>query len=153
MKVTFDESTNSYKITEGEAPAQTAELESSAGVLGRVSSMDVMGIPLGQAVVGGGIAILVDRMLLERIDPAHKWGPWALLGGAWAVKKFGHKYLGGSADAAALILAYEAVADWVSSAIDKVAPAKAAASQGRMAAAEQASTQGNYYNSLMGSRG
>lgn len=131
----------SYKVSEAKAEMQqelpetlTAHMESSFGGIGatldKVTGMEIAGIPVGEAAVGGALAILVDRIVINKLDPTNKWGSWANLGMALVVKKWGGKFLGSkTADAAALILTYEAIADWVTMAINKVIPATGTSSQ------------------------
>jgi len=109
---------------------QTANMEMSFGGIGttldKVTNMEVMGIPLGQAAMGGVLAILLDRIVLGKLLAKYNsgtWGPIINLGVAFAVKKYGGKFLGNkTADATALILTYEAIADWVTLGVNKVWP-------------------------------
>ncbi len=104
------------------------ELASSSGFLDGITRTEVAGVPIGSAVVGGALAILVDRVIVTYLDKEGKWGMWANLAGAFAIKKWGSKWLGANAaNAAALFLVYEAVADTVSGFIDGVWPKPAAA--------------------------
>lgn len=103
----------------------TANMEMSFGGIGstldKVTSMQFAGIPLGEAAMGGVLAIVLDRIVIARLDPTNKWGSWANLAAAFAVKKYGGKFLGNkTADAAALILTYEAIADYVTTLVNKV---------------------------------
>lgn len=121
-------------ILQGVKSDRTANMEMSFGGIGstldKVTGMEVMSIPIGEAAMGGVIAILLDRLLIARVDPTNKWGSWANLGAAFVTKKFLGKFIGNkTADAAALILTYEAVADWVTQAMNKVLPVKATSSQ------------------------
>lgn len=116
-------------ILQGIKTGNTANMEAglfSGGIgstLDKVTGMEIMGIPLGQAAVGGALAILLDRIVIAKLDPTNKWGSWANLALALVVKKWGSKFIGNkTADAAALILTYEAVADWVTMGINKVWP-------------------------------
>ena len=132
-----------YEVVETEANraemkqegALVGNMESSTfggigATLDKITGMQIAGIPLGEAAVGGALAIVADRLIIARIDPQNKWGSWANLGMAFAIKKFGSKFLGTkTADAAALILTYEAVADWVTQAMNKVVPAKGTSCQ------------------------
>jgi hypothetical protein len=134
----------------------TVTMESPA-FLDKLTNMNVAGVPVGAAVVGSGLAILVDRVALAKLDPTNKWGSWANLGAALVLKKWGGKLLGRqSADAAALILTYEAVADWVTAGMNKVLPPVVTAQQASMAqprntAVAQATQVANdYYASAFG---
>ncbi len=152
MKIVFNEQTNQYESVE-EAPAspQTAEMEQSvSGSLSRFANFDVMGVPVGAAAIGGLGAILIDRVVLERVDPTHKYSPYTLLIASAVIGKFGRKYAGDAAKYMALILAYEGVADYVSALVDKVWPKAAAAqvhaAQARAATVAQVgSPAGDYY--------
>lgn len=106
----------------------TANMEASFGGIGssldKVAGMEIMGIPLGSAALGGALAIIIDRIAIAKLDPDHKYGSWVNLAAALVIKKWGNKLIGNkAADATAMILTYEAVADWVTQAIDKVWPA------------------------------
>jgi hypothetical protein len=110
---------------------QTANMEMSFGGIGsaldKATGFQVMGLPLGEAAVGGAIALVLDRLVLGKLLAKYNsgtWGPFINLGTAWVIKKYGSKILGSkTADAAALILTYEAVADWVTLGINSVWPA------------------------------
>ena len=99
------------------------------GLLKRASEVEVFDIPLGDAVVGGSLAILTsevtDAFLLPRIPTV----PAALVkaGEALAMVKWGPKLVGNhAAKVAALFLTYEAVRTvvpldtWISGALKKV---------------------------------
>ena len=106
---------------------QTANMEMSFGgisnTLDKVTGFQLAGIPIGEAAMGGVLAILIDRIAIAKLDPSNKWGSYANLAAAFVVKKWGSKFLGNkTADAAALILTYEAIADWVTMGINKVWP-------------------------------
>ncbi len=106
------------------AAVQTAELENSvSNALDKFTNFDLMGVPVGAAAMGGAAAILIDRFAIAKLDPTNKWGSWANLAAALVIKKWGGKYVGNkTADVTALILAYEAIADWVTMGINKVLP-------------------------------
>ena len=77
----------------------------------------IMGMPLGKAFVGGGVALLVselvDGLVAPRIEDmlGKTWGPALLKGGtAWAVKQWGPGLVGReAANIATLFLIWEAV--------------------------------------------
>jgi hypothetical protein len=134
--------------------SNTAELESPA-FLDKVTNFEVMGVPVGAAAMGSALAILVDRVAIAKLDPTNKWGSWANLGAAFVIKKWGGKFLGSkTADAAALILTYEAVADWVTMGLNKVLPNTVTAQQFQQSpgsAVSQASkVANNYYAAAFG---
>jgi hypothetical protein len=136
--------------------SHTANMEMSfggiSGMFDKVTNMEVMGIPIGAAAVGGALAIVLDRIVLAKLDPTNKWGSYANLALALVVKKWGSKFLGNkAADATAMILTYEAVADWVTMGINKVWPTKAVAavkSSGTMRQFE--SVANDYYSQALG---
>ncbi|MDD5061504.1 MAG: hypothetical protein PHN44_04380 [Candidatus Marinimicrobia bacterium] len=105
-----------------ELTSNTANLESPA-FLDKLSNFELMGVPVGAAATGSAIAILVDRLALAKLDPTNKFGSWANLVAAFALKKWGGKLIGNkTADFAAFVLTYEAVADWVTQGLNKVMP-------------------------------
>jgi len=79
--------------------------------------VQIMGMPLGKACVGGGVALrgseLGDGLVAPRIEDmlGKTWGPAVLKGGtAWAVKQWGPGLVGKeAADIATLFLVWEAV--------------------------------------------
>jgi hypothetical protein len=153
MKIAFNETSGQYEQIADAAPASApvAEMENVNATLNKLANYDVMGLPIGGAVVGGLGAILIDRVLLQRIDPTHKYTPWSLLIASGLMGKFGRKYLGDAAKYASLILAYEGVADYMSSMIDKYNPVTpAATAQSRQATASAAQVgspaAGDYYS-------
>ena len=151
MEIVFNEATGKYEAHLDPAPSQPAEMEQSgmAGSLGRFSNLEIMGVPLGAAAVGGISAIVLDRVVLERLDPAHKYSPYSLLVASALIGRFGRKYAGDAAKYMSLILAYEGVADFLSAAVDKVWPKTiATTAQSRAAAAAQAGSPaaGDYYS-------
>jgi hypothetical protein len=144
------------KIASLTGTEKTVTMESPA-FLDKLTNFDLMGIPVGVAAVGSALAIVVDRLVLAKVDPTNKWGSWANLAAAFAIKKYGGKLIGNkSADAAALILTYEAVADWVSMGLNKVWPTGATMNQAGMqqnysSAVNQATRVAeNYYASAFG---
>ena len=150
MKIAFNEQTNQYEaVNDAPADEQKAEMEQSvSGSLSRFANFHVMGVPLGAAAIGGLGAILIERVVLERVYPAHKYSPYSLLVASAIIGKWGRRYAGDAAKYMSLILAYEGVADFVSATVDKVWPkTTATASQPRTAAAAQAGApaSGDYY--------
>ncbi len=159
MKTTLERQSNGdYKlVTEPETEAKTVEMRqetfeetlSRLGInlvkegsvtmeqpafLDKLTNVEVGGVPVGAAAVGSALAILVDRLVLAKVDPTNKWGSWANLGAAFVIGRYGGKFMGRkSADAAALILTYEAVADWVTQAMNKLLPSTATYNQAAMA--------------------
>lgn len=129
----------SYKVDGGESklaeiiPAvktETAKLEDAG-----VSSMQVFGLPVGQAVVGGFVAVfateLVDGLMAKQ--QAYVRGG-VKLGAAWAINKWGKKipFLGdGGVKAVALLLTFDAVRDFIP--IDQYAQKAAAKLSGTVA--------------------
>ncbi len=85
--------------------------------LGGLAEVQIMGIPLGQAAIGGGIALLISELVDGIIGGAvtdrlgETWGPALIKGGsAWAVKQWLPGVIGAkAADTAALFLAWEAI--------------------------------------------
>ncbi|MBA7559165.1 hypothetical protein ES708_00779 [subsurface metagenome] len=85
--------------------------------LGGIMATEIMGIPLGQALIGGGVALIVSELVDGIIGGAVKermgveWAEALIKGGsAWAVKAWGPGILGAkAADTAALFLAWEAI--------------------------------------------
>ena len=85
--------------------------------LGGLAEVEVMGIPLGQAAIGGGIALLISELVdgiiggtvTDRLGET--WGPALIKGGsAWAVKQWLPGVIGAkAANTAALFLAWEAI--------------------------------------------
>ena len=85
--------------------------------LGGLAEVEIMGIPLGQAAIGGGIALLISELVdgiiggtvTDRLGET--WGPALIKGGsAWAVKQWLPGVIGAkAADTAALFLAWEAI--------------------------------------------
>lgn len=102
---------------------QEAELQ-QLGFLDKFARTEVAGIPIGAAVIGAGITILADRIILAKLtEKSPEMRTWINLGAALVVKQFGSRFLGSkTADVTALLLVYEAVADTVSNLINKVWP-------------------------------
>lgn len=100
------------KANEAEGNEETEQKQ-----LGGLAEVEVMGVPLGQAAIGGGIALLISelvdgiigRTVTDRLGET--WGPALIKGGsAWAVKQWLPGVIGaGAADTAALFLAWEAI--------------------------------------------
>lgn len=111
--MTYDKEKDTFQIVEGDQ--ESVDLE-QAGVLTGISRFQVMGIPIGNAIVGGGIAFLTDQ-LTERFLP-QVTGPTANILGAFAIMYVGKRFLGTStAQAAAMFLTYEAIRDTLEGAL------------------------------------
>ncbi len=118
MKMTFDEKTNSYILTE-DAPVAKAELESPGGFLKGITSFELGGIPVGAAAAGGAVAYVVDG-LIDRFVP-NVTGWMGNLLGAFVLVKFANKWIGNDvAKYASLFLVYEAVRDPIEGALSGV---------------------------------
>ena len=125
-KLHYDHETG-FSVIQANAPVATPEdahMEQRAGVAGAlrgVTEFEIMGLPLG---VAGTVALLdyvKDRFLSRQLA---QWGALGTLGLAWAIKNYGKGLVGSrAADAAALVLTYEAIRDTVASWIDGVWPA------------------------------
>jgi len=110
---------------------QSATMENSvSSAVDKVTGFELAGVPVGAAAVGAAATILIDRFVIAKLDPTNKWGSWANLGLALVIKKWAGKYVGQkTADITALLLTYEAVADYVSQGINKIIPPKTTVSQ------------------------
>jgi hypothetical protein len=156
MKLVFDEKTNSYQYqTVEDAPVASMEKNNIISSIDKAASFDIAGIPIGSAIIGGTAAILLDRVVLERIDPTHKYGPAAMLVGALGMGWVGKKYHSKAAEATALILAYEGIADYISMIVDKVWPVAATTQnsvvrQATAVARQVGSTGTDYYKAAFG---
>ena len=141
----------------------TANMEASmSGALDKVTNFQLMGLPIGKAAVGGAMAIVIDRIFISwlqsKVGNTIGTGAGTIinLGTAWAVKKYLGKYIGSqTADATALILTYEAIADWVTLGINKVWPTASASqvmhqtsSGGSMRQFERVAS--DYYSQIIG---
>lgn len=123
---------------------ETADLEQAKALTG-ISKFEVFGIPLGNAVVGGGIAFLVDQMT-ERFLP-QVTGPTANLAGAFLIMAVGKRFLGTStAQAAAMFLTYEALRDTIEGALSGIFGAAQPHNPGM---AQQPATTGEYYDYML----
>ena len=106
---------NYHKEHKDEEKEEKSEVEQKQ--LGGLAEVEIMGIPLGQAAIGGGIALLISELVDGIIGGAvtdrlgETWGPALIKGGsAWAVKQWGAGVIGAkAADTAALFLAWEAI--------------------------------------------
>ena len=89
--------------------------------LAGLTKIEIAGIPVGQALVGGSVALLVSELVDGIIGGAVKdklgatWGPAIVKGGsAWAVKSWLPGVIGAkAADTAALFLAWEAISSLI----------------------------------------
>lgn len=163
MKLAFDEKTNTYGLVEDQQPDQGAKAEMGLSVrssVEQIANFQLAGIPVGGPVIGGGIAILLDRVLLAKVDPTHKYGPWPLVVAAVVAAKLGPKLSPTLARWCSGIMLYEAAADTISELIEKYWPTTTTTTttttteqmrQMRQAAAvQQPSTQGDYYAKAFG---
>jgi len=102
------------------------------GAVSSIERMDIAGIPVGEALVGGGFALLTTEVV-DAIVPASikeklpaEYGSAVLKGGtAFVLKKWGSGLLGKRAtDLAVLFMTFDAIQDVlpVSSGIDKLIP-------------------------------
>lgn len=103
-------------------------MDGVAGIARKISEVEVAGIPLGEAALGGGSALVLaevtDAMLLPRLLAVPVF---AVKGAeAFVMSRYGHKVVGaGGARVATLFLAYDAVRslipmeDWIRNAIAK----------------------------------
>jgi len=100
-----------------------ANLEASFGFLDKIASFEVMDVPVGAVAIGTALTIAIDRFILAKVDPTNKWGSWANLAAAFLMKNYVGKFIGNkSADITALLLTYEAIADWVTQAFNNILP-------------------------------
>jgi hypothetical protein len=159
MKLVFDEKTNSYAAEESAAPeGEKAEMGLSIrNSVEQVANLNIAGIPVGGPVIGGGIAILLDRVLLAKVDPTHKYGPWPLIVGAVVAAKLGPKLSPTLAKWCSGIMLYEAAADTISELIEKywptTTPTTTPVTQSQrmsQAAFQSPTTQGDYYAKAFG---
>jgi hypothetical protein len=90
--------------------SEKAKME-AAGVLGGITEMEVWDIPVGQALLGGFVAVfaseLIDGFLIKQGD----WAKGLIkLAGAGAAVKWGGRFLGSTGSkAVALLLAYDGI--------------------------------------------
>jgi hypothetical protein len=128
MELKFDETTNKYLI---ETPTiEGADME-QAGVLRGITSLEVMGLPLGVAGVTALVDFFVDKLAGEKLAG---WGALGQLGLAYMVKQYGARFVGSQvADAFALLVTYDVVQATVQSWLGGVWPgAQAPVSQSPM---------------------
>ncbi len=99
-------------------PGKEIHLAQGAGVLGGIDRIEVLGIPVGRAVIGGTSALLVGEVLdgLFPADPRNKddSNRRSLIKflAAWALAQFGPKLMGKeAATLGAGLLAFEAARD------------------------------------------
>lgn len=102
------------------------------GIAAKIQEAEVFGIPLGEAALGGGSALLVAEMTDVFLAPRMPTIPAALIKGgeAYAMSRWGHKVVGiGGARLGTLFLTWEAIRaaipleEWVKNAIGKAAAA------------------------------
>jgi hypothetical protein len=84
-----------------------------SGILNQVMSFEVAGIPIGEAAVGGFVAIIASELIDGILAKQSKTTKAALkLGGAFAAVKFGKGILGNTGSkAVALLLTFDALRD------------------------------------------
>ena len=159
-KAVFDEKTGQWAI-ENDASESPDKAEMGLSIRNSVESMvnfQLAGIPVGGPVLGGAVAIALDRVLLAKVDPTHKYGPWPLVVAAIATAKLGPKLSPTLARWTSGILLYEAAADTISELIEKYWPTTSAPTtavneqQMRQppAGMQSPSTQGDYYSKAFG---
>lgn len=83
------------------------------GIFEDIMSFEIGGIPVGQAAVGGAVAILATELIDGFMNT---WQPWqrglVKLGGAWVALQWGKKVLGSTgAKAVGLLLAFDGIRD------------------------------------------
>ena len=104
---------HNQKLAEKKDEPSIIEHEQLAGL----TKIEIAGIPVGQALIGGSVALLVSELVDGIIGGAIKdklgvtWGPAIIKGGsAWAAKRWLPGVIGAkAADTAALFLAWEAI--------------------------------------------
>lgn len=145
----FDKEKDAYVIKHDDDPQGEFQ---QAGMLGGITKMEVMGIPIGAAAVGGATAFVVDAVF-DRFLP-QLTGSVANLVAAWAIMQFGHRFLGDAARYAAIFLAYEAVRGPIENALGGIV--KPAASQvaqqllHQQGFAQTSAVDGGYYTKALG---
>ncbi len=142
----------------------TAELHES-GPLAGITDFKVWDIPVGQAIVGGGVAVFATELLdgFLSTQPSMMRGVIKLVG-AGVVVKWGSGLLGSTgAKAAALLIAFDGIRDlvpidtWMKGAAGKVSGIVTnkglAQNSAPMSAVNQARrVAGDYYSRLSGGR-
>ena len=107
---------------------EVADME-KAGMLDSVESNKVLGIPLGDAVVGGGLALILSDLVTAVLNPTSLGVPAGAtqLVLAWLVANYGKKWLGQStANLSAAFLAFEGIRDiipidtWLTKALSRI---------------------------------
>lgn len=100
-----------------------------ASIANKIRDVEVLGIPLGEAVLGGGSALIVSELTDAIITPRLPNVPVAALkaGEAFVVSRWGHRVVGaGGARIATLFLTYEAIRalipldDWIKQLIERI---------------------------------
>ena len=99
-------------VLDKDAKAPVAVLADS-GPLASVMNLEVWNVPLGQAIVGGGVAILATELIDGMLVKQSKMVKGIIkLGAAGVAVKWGGKYLGSTGSkAVALLMAFDAVRD------------------------------------------
>lgn len=100
-----------------------------------IANMQVFGLPLGQAVVGGFVAVFATELVDGLMSKQKAYVRGAVkLGAAWAINKWGKKipFMGeGGVKAVALLLTFDAIRDFIP--IDTYAQGIAAKISGKVA--------------------
>lgn len=100
-----------------------------AGIAERIRQVEIAGIPLGEAALGGGSALLLSELTDGLVAPHLPQVPVAAIKGAEAfvMHRYGHKAIGaGGARVATLFLTYDAVRslvpleDWVKKLVETI---------------------------------
>lgn len=100
-----------------------------AGIAERIRDVQIAGIPLGEAALGGGSALLVSELTDGVLVPRIPQAPVALVKGAeaYVMSRWGHRVIGaGGARVATLFLTYDAVRslipldDWVKRLVEMI---------------------------------
>lgn len=100
-----------------------------ASIANKIREVEILGIPLGEAVLGGGSALIVAELTDAIVTPRLPNVPVAAVKGAEAfiMSRWGHRVFGaGGARIATMFLTYEAVRalipidDWVKQLIARI---------------------------------
>lgn len=100
-----------------------------ASLAKKISDVEVLGIPLGEAVLAGGSALIVSELTDAIVTPRLPTVPIAAIkaGEAFVVSRWGYRVLGTSgARLASIILTYDAfralvpLDDWIKQLIEKI---------------------------------
>ena len=124
------------------------------GIAEQIKGIEIAGIPLGEAALGGGSALVVseltDVFIIPRLGQTQIPGFVVKAGEALVMVKWGHKVIGADgARVAALFLGYEAVRSlipmeaWIRNAIRRVAGATAPEGVASSSRSSSSSPKGN----------